>query len=227
MDDNFNPRPPCGGRHIAARPPESMQKFQSTSSVWRTTGGSRWRQSMIGISIHVLRVEDDHHMARVPPLFLHFNPRPPCGGRPDARIGGKIVHTFQSTSSVWRTTRCILPPKGGTGNFNPRPPCGGRRCSRAGGRKWAGFQSTSSVWRTTLLSWVFCQISPEFQSTSSVWRTTLVAVALLGRVGISIHVLRVEDDEPLVTQIPNVPHFNPRPPCGGRLAAYGWKIGSK
>ena len=57
----------------------------------------------------------------------HFNPRPPCGGRP-ARAG---LHqhgpTFQSTSSVWRTTV----------SFQEMV------------FKFRKFQSTSSVWRTT------------------------------------------------------------------------------
>ena len=34
--------------------------FQSTSSVWRTTGKGNLAADETGISIHVLRVEDDH-----------------------------------------------------------------------------------------------------------------------------------------------------------------------
>ena len=35
--NDFNPRPPCGGRQIATGPAPEMEAFQSTSSVWRTT----------------------------------------------------------------------------------------------------------------------------------------------------------------------------------------------
>ena len=78
-----------------------------------------------------------------------FNPRPPCGGRPGgggvlhqvcdisihvlrveddwASLGRWLARQFQSTSSVWRTTR---------------------RGERGRG-KVTQFQSTSSVWRTT------------------------------------------------------------------------------
>ena len=35
----------------------------------------------LGISIHVLRVEDDPRPHYRHPAELHFNPRPPCGGR--------------------------------------------------------------------------------------------------------------------------------------------------
>ena len=56
----FNPRPPCGGRPRAAGNHTAQQRFQSTSSVWRTTGCKVFRQCHRYISIHVLRVEDDN-----------------------------------------------------------------------------------------------------------------------------------------------------------------------
>ena len=55
--------------------------------------------------------------------------------------------------------------------FNPRPPCGGRRVY-------------FRIWRK----------AGEFQSTSSVWRTTVMVCFLTISIFISIHVLRVEDD---------------------------------
>ncbi len=79
---NFNPRPPCGGRLSKETGKPWAGVFQSTSSVWRTTCCVWCSRICIRISIHVLRVEDDH--------YLHiFN------------VKG---HGFQSTSSVWRTT---------------------------------------------------------------------------------------------------------------------------
>ena len=125
---NFNPRPPCGGRRFDLAYQISVQIFQSTSSVWRTT-------------LYLLK--------SCKPVY-DFNPRPPCGGRPGVSplfIGGVYIsihvlrveddtpwsllrllsnisihvlrveddyhqprthhqhnRTFQSTSSVWRTT---------------------------------------------------------------------------------------------------------------------------
>ena len=106
---NFNPRPPCGGRHrpqghdrtqtsisihvlrveddldaLSKIPP--FDKFQSTSSVWRTTPGVQ--------------------PLATPPRY--FNPRPPCGGRPLFRGGLPKNKGFQSTSSVWRTTEAMV-----------------------------------------------------------------------------------------------------------------------
>ena len=146
-------------------------RFQSTSSVWRTTIRRHRLYSCKAISIHVLRVEDDRPTVSPGTSSVNFNPRPPCGGRlsPLSRPNRKPL--FQSTSSVWRTTKI-------DGFFSP-------------GMK---FQSTSSVWRTThgqVIDVAFASISihvlrveddlqgfvrhlvvVQFQSTSSVWRTT-------------------------------------------------------
>ena len=80
-------------------------------------------------------------------------------------------------------------------NFNPRPPCGGRRHGVKLNVNQSLFQSTSPVWRTTIFP---CRVLPSsrFQSTSPVWRTTLT----------------------YPDTVPNQLYFNPRPPCGGRLA---------
>ena len=189
--------------------------FQSPSSVWRTTVAGEVHQNFAVISIRVLRVEDDQFRMYQPqnvpisiPVLrveddkvalkiwrcrLHFNPRPPCGGRPPPQVPVTVSLLFQSTSSVRRTTQ----PGGGplrccaisihvlrveddddqpvtrlhVNNFNPRPPCGGR------------LEPSAQA----------CPVCP-FQSTSSVWRTTPVFSGNAIRIDISIHVLRVEDD---------------------------------
>ena len=56
---NFNPRPPCGGRQPFETASGSGIRFQSTSSVWRTTTSAADHRITYTISIHVLRVEDD------------------------------------------------------------------------------------------------------------------------------------------------------------------------
>ena len=101
------------------------------------------------ISIHSLRVEGDWYaFVRLFVSGLHFNPLPPCGGRPlFASI--RVPHfVFQSTPSVWRETALpkhrerrrpisihSLRVEGDQmfsfgsqpiKHFNPLPPCGGR-----------------------------------------------------------------------------------------------------
>ena len=78
-------------------------------------------------------------------------------------------------------------------DFNPRPPCGGRQ-----------EQTLNEL------------LEEVFQSTSSVWRTTSGSCPCLASIKISIHVLRVEDDSPMIAGARPWVYFNPRPPCGGR-----------
>ena len=130
------------------RTSELICRFQSTSSVWRTTKTQKVIHARVAISIHVLRVEDDPKMTeRAAQVIIsihvlrveddkrqlsgwapsgNFNPRPPCGGRPG-----------------------VGPSWGFRVDFNPRPPCGGRLEADAPETQKPEFQSTSSVWRTT------------------------------------------------------------------------------
>ena len=57
------------------------KRFQSTSSMWRTTRNLSAGSCGYNISIHVLHVEDDTPRPRCRRPRTYFNPRPPCGGR--------------------------------------------------------------------------------------------------------------------------------------------------
>ena len=193
MPSNFNPRPPCGGRHSGWRGGSACADFNPRPPC----GGRQPAGRPVGrsgrISIHVLRVEDDYRTSKPDTDNLQF----------------------QSTSSVWRTTPhgridgCRLcdfnprPPCGGrrgykylTGRdtyFNPRPPCGGRPLGLINWRCNVYFNPRPPCGgrpAVTSLSWT--QVA--FQSTSSVWRTTDSDTDTDLTVWISIHVLRVEDD---------------------------------
>ena len=63
--DDFNPRPPRGGRLIPKIIDGWSELFQSTSSARRTTPAERWGFLFFEISIHVLREEDDLNLADV------------------------------------------------------------------------------------------------------------------------------------------------------------------
>ena len=214
-EHHFNPRPPCGGRQLDNDGGNHTAKFQSTSSVWRTTPHTKSHTLFVFISIHVLRVEDDAPETSSVSVLLHFNPRPPCGGRLRPHFLESChtnisIHVLRveddaafSASVSFPLHFNPRPPCGGRLaqpvlflneiHFNPRPPCGGRQIHLSRRTHMAKFQSTSSVWRTT--------------RSASRW-------ALL--TSISIHVLRVEDDDRRADRLVGLPHFNPRPPCGGR-----------
>ena len=139
---------------------------------------------------------DDRARRSPLPRHRHFNPRPPCGGRP-----------------------CVSSCRPAMTYFNPRPPCGGRPIQGKVKDARVLFQSTSPVWGTTpqpsrpscrsdLISIHVPRVGDDFRSASR-W-------ALL--TSISIHVPRVGDDlSALSRTFAKNRHFNPRPPCGGRL----------
>ena len=99
--------------------------FQSTPSVWRETFPSLYPLRCLIISIHSLRVEGDQVFKIRRFTTKHFNPLPPCGGRPKTSPADAQDIHFNP-----------LPPCGGRRhnslmfssffNFNPLPPCGGR-----------------------------------------------------------------------------------------------------
>ena len=192
---DFNPLPPCGGRLRGTETTAGGHRFQSTPSVWRETHGLFRSMSSCPISIHSLRVEGDSQHAtykRQSDISIH-----------SLRVegdGGRVVFF------------------GWLRHFNPLPPCGGRlatfadplrrgaisihslrvegdsNCTLAGLLK-SRFQSTPSVWRETQHAAHFRPNRFRFQSTPSVWRETPTAVCAM-----------------VLTA-----HFNPLPPCGGRL----------
>ena len=156
--------------HCAVAVKHPRFKFQSTSSVWRTTDVLSVHGVEHPISIHVLRVEDDSRKTGC------YN------------ISSISIHVLRVEDDTCQCTH--LRP---ASDFNPRPPCGGRPHLISNPVLHAEFQSTSSVWRTTSIR-ISSNSDLAFQSTSSVWRTTAPGCVDLDAETISIHVLRVEDD---------------------------------
>ena len=215
--DDFNPRPPCGGRPGLRENPAFPLHFNP-----RPPCGGR---------PEVTRAEGEGK---------YFNPRPPCGGRLAPPPFPWSLLGFQSTPPVWGATvrrgrgelsgniSIHAPRVGGDRRsyglrwkgwyFNPRPPCGGRLCWTRTHAVRSLFQSTPPVWGATIYSDKLVDVdvisihAPRvggddlmrayygvryvFQSTPPVWGATLI-----------------RPDDGL-----HVRYFNPRPPCGGRLA---------
>ena len=190
------------------------------------------------ISIHGPRVGADMWLIVVRTKLLYFNPRPPCGGRrhigymgnPNPAIsihGPRVGADWDAVSNDRRIDISIHGPRVGADRrqsrfcevfhyFNPRPPCGGRLATLMGKALMRQFQSTAPVWGPTdyrRFAAAYVEISihgprvgadkhlPDtclpgtlFQSTAPVWGPT-----------------RPPGHRRLRR------HFNPRPPCGGRL----------
>ena len=192
-EKNFNPRPPCGGRH-RGRPGEGV--FGGYFNPRPPCGGRLCpvtrRTRMKCISIHVPRVEDDCSAKSCSRAMTNFNPRPPCGGR----LGWK----FEKEEKTY---------------FNPRPPCGGRQFIELKDASFWSFQSTSPVWRTTPS---LAKTRQNLGISIHVPRVEDDVVLYLcskkrfdfnprppcgGRLCGFCAIMRTDD-------------FNPRPPCGGR-----------
>ena len=144
----FNPRTPCGVRPVTPGAIRRTYRFQSTHSLRSATGEPTTKQTKnMFQSTHSLR------SATLPVAFLlwsscRFNPRTPCGVRPDGDRVKVYLKGFQSTHSLRSATRidragaksntvsihallaeCDPPSLYHSGRlfrFNPRTPCGVR-----------------------------------------------------------------------------------------------------
>ena len=124
---NFNPRPPCGGRHSRLYPASSASGFQSTPSVWRATAFDMEARIVVKFQSTPSVWRATQGVAGGGGKRLDFNPRPPCGGRRGSGNVRANLILFQSTPSVWRATFAFLHLDDDR-----------------------GFQSTPSVWRATM-----------------------------------------------------------------------------
>ena len=191
-------------------------EFQSTLSLRRATSPARRppRPSIFQSTLS-LRRATGHFPAKGPHSY-DFNPRSPCGERPQFPGLGLRVLEFQSTLSLRRATEISGCVKGRILNFNPRSPCGERPVDARGNQRLRNFnprspcgerlpamtirlppqrfQSTLSLRRATGHAPEIHRRGHRFQSTLSLRRATILAHALP----------------------PQLQDFNPRSPCGER-----------
>ena len=73
---------------------------------------------------------------------INFNPRAPCGARLPHCPGAFELHQFQSTRPLRGATLCFARKDGGQCHFNPRAPCGARHINAVEFLHGVLFQST-------------------------------------------------------------------------------------
>ena len=171
------------------------------------------------ISIHAPRAGGDVYPVRLSrPWECHFNPRPPCGGRRAKNTTPAIINPFQSTPPVRGATYFAVESYDSQDNFNPRPPCGGRLDYFGVSADYILFQSTPPVRGATERGLHRGRRVRRFQSTPPVRGATACRWTHSGRCWrISIHAPRAGGDKRPAGRTGHTGHFNPRPPCGGRL----------
>ena len=123
---NFNPRSPCGERPPFLRCTLRCKAFQSTLSLRRATWA--WYKSDVSkyISIHALLAESDACTRIFCGSHPNFNPRSPCGERRrfrPCRLGSPEISIHALLAESDRSAK--IPGISGT-DFNPRSPCGER-----------------------------------------------------------------------------------------------------
>ena len=174
-----------------------IRLFQSTPSVGRATKNNikLWR------------------------IIINFNPRPPWGGRRSYSDSRANPYYF-NPRPPWggrhrRRIICFII----TRYFNPRPPWGGRRGQRQTTERHSGIS-------------IHALRGEGDESKSDKTDTKRISIHALRGEGdircrliskiksISIHALRGEGDVQSLTTWSFTPHFNPRPPWGGRLQKY-------
>ena len=146
---DFNPRSPCGERRSCSEK-EVLHELISIHAprvgsdrhhlhryavrcisihaprVGSDTKGNARKSDRLSISIHAPRVGSDARGCLCQRRHDDFNPRSPCGERPDCiRLIYRLVG-FQSTLPVWGATTAFDTEHPEDWHFNPRSPCGER-----------------------------------------------------------------------------------------------------
>ena len=78
---SFNPRTPCGVRHVLPALADIDMVFQSTHSLRSATAWLQWDNAQAPVSIHALLAECDRPIKSKTKNNNSFNPRTPCGVR--------------------------------------------------------------------------------------------------------------------------------------------------
>ena len=167
--------------------------FQSTHSLRSATNPGCRMTNCYLVSIHALLAECDIINGGTTRNNKSFNPRTPCGVRPNRLPDCPLNPLFQSTHSLRSATLFRPPLLSDARSFNPRTPCGVRPKSARDGLTSQGFQSTHSLRSATFRE----------------YRGKLDAK-------VSIHALLAECDRVATGMVCYLPCFNPRTPCGVR-----------
>ena len=235
---DFNPRPPCGGRHAGAMTDVGGTIISTHALLAEGDEIKPEDEATVLISTHALLAEGDRQRPRQVQRRADFNPRPPCGGRRQSSAdGGRLGDISTHALLAEGDTRCrrdsLL-----QSYFNPRPPCGGR------------LGPVGPVGPGTVISTHALLAEGDAGMFDEPREVVISTHALLAEGdfrsinvcldhGISTHALLAEGDsrrlrrrspakpfQPTPSlrratttqqyQTPLTNHFNPRPPCGGR-----------
>ena len=161
---DFNPRSPCGERHVVLGSRHVHGRFQSTLPMRGATRKLYDYYRRRFISIHAPHAGSDGGVDAVCGVVRDFNPRSPCGERRSGfsfsvQVSPISIHAPHAGSDAFKewldamgaisihaphagsdtSSSCCAP---GSPDFNPRSPCGERRDPDGERRRKMQFQST-------------------------------------------------------------------------------------
>ena len=96
----FNPRAPCGARHVLVISKLCKYIFQSTRPVRGATCAPALRSEFLHISIHAPRAGRDEPVLIISTEKYYFNPRAPCGARQQKYT--KLLYTLLRQKAILR-----------------------------------------------------------------------------------------------------------------------------
>ena len=219
--ENFNPRAPCGARPKHIKQEGNLRRFQPTRPLRGATISTLLCAAAAKkISTHAPLAGRDSVAAGLPEQRENFNPRAPCGARPnpDLVVGAFIL--FQPTRPLRGATRStsrienfteisthaplagrdgeVVPSLQARMDFNPRAPCGARQ-----------YLEGHNYGRTNISTHAPLAGRDVIRRGSLHVKWISTHAPLAGRDGEEIGLSE--------TQICN--NFNPRAPCGARRSS--------
>ena len=147
--NDFNPRPPRGGRLLAHHHTVEQSLFQSTPSARRATRGRQSTAEIVVISIHALREEGDLNNIIISISHTKFQSTPSARRATVGSVGNVQFSCISIHALREEGDGRSLKSYSTSSDFNPRPPRGGRP---EGAENIIGsiqFQSTPSARRAT------------------------------------------------------------------------------
>ena len=197
---HFNPRSPCGERHLCGNVHLHFTGFQSTLSLRRaTTCSPKHTRTNTYFNPRSPCGERPTAPGSSPTTWPNFNPRSPCGERPGLQRAAQHSDPISIHALLAESDRKWSRPLPGPGDFNPRSPCGERRDDR-------GVRGPQTISIHALLA----ESDVVFLSNDIAWAISIHALLAESDGGdrgdrpagggISIHALLAESDLPEVEQ---------------------------
>ena len=157
------------------------------------------------------------HCAVQPGLrAFYFNPRSPCGERPNLSETDRKTVEFQSTLPMRGATADFIVAHPTSRDFNPRSPCGERQREFCKNLQAANFNPRSPCGERLLGAAQRVRVE-RFQSTLPMRGATNMQITIKALNLISIHAPHAGSDSRVRLLSRFLADFNPRSPCGERL----------